>query len=97
MTQLYAQQADCVAASSRFSSWFEWDVPAGGMFVWATARHASIDTDRLVPAAMDAGVMVGPSSVFDPWGQNRHALRLNFTRRMHPPFDRHAFEELNTR
>ncbi|MBN3779370.1 hypothetical protein G3O06_17690 [Burkholderia sp. Ac-20345] len=105
MTQLYAQQSDCVASSPRFASRLATTndltsrfvaaanapdlinlaggLPAaeadGGMFVWATARHASIDTDRLVPVAMNTGVMVGPSSVFDPWGQNRHALRLNFT------------------
>ncbi|WP_321804025.1 PLP-dependent aminotransferase family protein [Burkholderia sp. BCC1993] len=81
IVKLYRERRDalCAAMDAHLSEWFEWDVPVGGMFVWATARDASIDTDRLVPVAMDAGVMVGPSSVFDPWGQNRHALRLNFT------------------
>jgi 2-aminoadipate transaminase len=29
---------------------------------------------------METGVCVTPSSVFDPLGQNRRAIRINFTR-----------------
>ena len=59
--------------------WFEWEVPVGGMFIWAVARDRSLDTDSLVSAALDAGVLVGPGSVFDPLGQDRSSIRLNFT------------------
>ena len=48
-----------------------------------SARDPSLDTDRLFQAALEAGVCVTPSSVFDPAGRNRRALRLNFT--LNPP------------
>jgi 2-aminoadipate transaminase len=53
------------------------------MFVWAVTRDPALDTDRLFQAALEAGVCVTPSSVFDPAGRNRRALRLNFT--LNPP------------
>jgi 2-aminoadipate transaminase len=43
------------------------------------ARDAAFDTDRLLPAAMAAGVTVTPSSAFDPSGRYRRAIRVNFT------------------
>ncbi|CVI63311.1 PLP-dependent aminotransferase family protein (plasmid) [Agrobacterium leguminum] len=81
IVQLYRERRDalCAAMTEHLAEWFEWEVPVGGMFVWATARDTSIDTDHLVAKGMEAGVLVGPSSVFDPWGKNRHAIRLNFT------------------
>ncbi|SFU17015.1 PLP-dependent aminotransferase family protein [Mesorhizobium sp. YR577] len=81
IVELYRERRDalCAAMTEHLAQWFEWEVPVGGMFVWATARDAWIDTDRLVGGGMEAGVLVGPSSVFDPWGKNRHAIRLNFT------------------
>jgi 2-aminoadipate transaminase len=53
------------------------------MFVWAVARDPALDTDRLWQVALDAGVCISPSSVFDSTGTNRRALRLNFT--LNPP------------
>lgn len=81
IVDLYRERRDalCAAMAEHLSEWFEWEVPVGGMFVWATARDASIDTDRLVSIGTEVGVLVGPSSVFDPWRKNRSALRLNFT------------------
>ncbi len=58
---------------------FDWQVPAGGMFVWATARDPALDTDRLLRAALDHGTCVTPSSVFDPEGRDRRSIRINFT------------------
>ena len=52
-------------------------------FVWAVARNPGLDTDRLLSAALETGVCMAPSSVFDASGQNRRALRLNFT--LNPP------------
>jgi 2-aminoadipate transaminase len=69
--------------AEHLAAWFTWDVPVGGMFVWALARDPAMDTDRLWSVALEAGVCVSPSSVFDSAGANRRALRLNFT--LNPP------------
>jgi 2-aminoadipate transaminase len=85
IVDLYRDRRDalCAAMDEHLVEWFDWDVPVGGMFVWATARDATLDTDRIVAAGLQAGVLVGPGSVFDPWSKNRRALRLNFT--LNPP------------
>ena len=78
---IYRQRRDalCAAMSQHLSDWFDWEVPVGGMFVWAIARDKSLNTDRLAEVALQSGVCVSPSSVFDPEGSYRHALRINFT------------------
>ena len=74
------RDAICEAMDNHLSDWFEWEKPVGGMFVWATAKGSEIDTDRLLTEAMNAGVCISPSSVFDPEGNNRRSMRINFTR-----------------
>jgi 2-aminoadipate transaminase len=82
---LYRARRDalCAAMAEHLADWFEWEVPVGGMFVWAVARDPALDTNRLWSMALDAGVCVSPSSVFDASGADRRALRLNFT--LNPP------------
>lgn len=77
----YRQRRDalCAAMTQHLAGWFDWEVPVGGMFVWATARDPALNTDLLLPHAMAAGVCVAPSSVFDASGLNRRAIRINFT------------------
>ncbi len=77
----YRERRDalCGAMHEHLAGWFDWEVPVGGMFVWATARDPLLDTDLLLPHAMAAGVCVAPSSVFDASGLNRRAIRINFT------------------
>jgi 2-aminoadipate transaminase len=79
---LYRSRRDvlCAAMTEHLADTFQWEVPSGGMFVWAVARDPSFDTDVLLKRAMEAGVCVTPSSVFDATGQNRRAIRINFTR-----------------
>lgn len=79
---LYRNRRDalCVAMAEHLSGAFGWEVPSGGMFVWAVARDPELNTDELLKRAMQAGVCVTPSSVFDATGQNRRAIRINFTR-----------------
>ncbi len=79
---IYRKRRDalCAAMREHLSAWLDWEVPVGGMFVWAVGRDPSLDTDALLPHAMAAGVCVAPSSVFDATGRNRRALRINFTR-----------------
>ncbi len=82
---LYRARRDalCAALQATLSDRFTWEVPVGGMFVWAVAKDPGFDTDRLLARALEAGVCVTPSSVFDPEGTNRRAVRINFT--LNPP------------
>jgi len=73
------RDALCAAMSEHLSDWFEWEVPAGGMFVWARARDARINTDRLFEIGLEEKVCISPSSVFDAHGEDRQGMRLNFT------------------
>jgi 2-aminoadipate transaminase len=79
---LYRSRRDalCAALAEHLADTFQWEVPSGGMFVWATARDPKLDTDLLLKRAMEVGVCVTPSSVFDAIGENRRAIRINFTR-----------------
>ena len=81
MVELYKTRRDalCAALDKYLADYFEWEVPVGGMFVWAVATHAAIDTDLLLDECLQHGVCVSPSSVFDPTGADKSALRLNFT------------------
>ena len=82
---LYRARRDalCEALAAELSDWFTWEVPVGGMFVWAVARDAGLDTDRLLARALAHKVCVTPGSVFDPAGADRRAIRVNFT--LNPP------------
>ncbi|SMF72354.1 2-aminoadipate transaminase [Tistlia consotensis] len=79
--ETYRRRRDalCAALAGQLADWFDWEVPVGGMFVWAVARDPALDTDRLLAAALEARVCVTPGSVFDPEGRDRRAIRLNFT------------------
>lgn len=85
VVDLYLARRDalCAALADHLAPWFTWERPVGGMFVWAVARDPGLDTDRLLSAALGAGVCVTPSSVFDPAGCDRSAIRINFT--LNPP------------
>ncbi|GLS86208.1 2-aminoadipate aminotransferase [Cypionkella aquatica] len=78
---LYRARRDalCAAMTTHLADLFTWEIPAGGMFVWATARDPALNTDALLPEALAQGVCITPSSVFDPHGLNRRAIRINFT------------------
>ena len=85
ITRLYGEGRDalCAAITEHLDPWFDWRRPTGGMFVWLTAKHGAIDTDRLLQVAFDEGVAYTPSSVFDPSGALKTAMRMNFT--LNPP------------
>jgi len=78
---LYRTRRDALirAMNEHLKPWFDWDTPSGGMFVWATARDPGLDTDALITRATSHGVTVTPGSVFDPMGQDRRSIRINFT------------------
>ncbi|MEM5478085.1 PLP-dependent aminotransferase family protein [Pacificibacter sp. AS14] len=81
LCNLYRARRDalCAAMAEHLSEWFEWEVPEGGMFVWAKARAQTMDTDALLQPAMAGGVCIAPSSVFDATGVHCGAMRMNFT------------------
>lgn len=85
IVDLYRARRDalCAAAAEHLGDWFEWDVPPGGMFVWMRAKDSRIDTNELYRHALAENVAFVPSSVFDPEGSLRSAMRVNFTR--NPP------------
>lgn len=82
---LYGARRDalCAAMAGHLGDLYDWEVPSGGMFVWATARDARLNTDSLMKRGLEHGVCISPSSVFDPEGQDRRSIRLNFT--LNPP------------
>lgn len=77
------RDALCAAMAQNLTDLFDWQVPQGGMFVWAVARDPALDTDALMKTGLAHGVCISPSSVFDPLGQDRRAIRVNFT--LNPP------------
>lgn len=77
------RDALCAAMAAHLADQLDWQRPVGGMFVWARARDARLDTDRLLDHALRHGTCISPSSVFDPEGRDRGGLRLNFT--LNPP------------
>jgi len=79
---VYRERRDalCSEAALHLKDWFEWEVPSGGMFVWMRSRNGTIDTDELYKFAVEEKVAFVPSSVFDFTGEDRTAMRVNFTR-----------------
>lgn len=78
---VYRERRDalCKALNEYVRDYLNWQIPSGGMFVWATAKDSRLDTDRLLANAMRHGVCVTPGSVFDPEGKDRRSIRINFT------------------
>lgn len=78
---LYRARRDvlCAAMAHHIGDRFTWEVPVGGMFVWAVASNPDIDLQRLVDLGMAAGVLVGASHPFDPLGITPPAIRVSFT------------------
>lgn len=81
IVSLYRARRDrlCAAMERHIADWFTWEVPVGGMFVWATARDPRINIDQLVDFGMEAGVLVGAGHHFDPLQIAPPAVRLSFT------------------
>jgi 2-aminoadipate transaminase len=78
---LYRARRDVLLAAMdmHLADHLSWQRPEGGMFVWATARDARLDTDALLPVALEHGVCITPGSVFDTAHADRRSIRINFT------------------
>lgn len=55
-----------------------WTLPKGGFFLWVTLPEG-FDTDAMLPAAADRGVIYLPSSWFYPDRSWTRSMRLNFS------------------
>jgi len=55
-----------------------WTVPRGGFFLWLTLPEG-FDTDAMLPAAAERGVIYLPSSWFYPDRSWTRSMRLNFS------------------
>ncbi|MFT8675777.1 MAG: PLP-dependent aminotransferase family protein [Acetobacter sp.] len=73
------RNALCAAMARHIADYVTWEVPAGGMFVWANLLDTTVDVERLVDLGMQAGVLIGPGEPFDPLGLVPPAIRLSFT------------------
>jgi 2-aminoadipate transaminase len=78
LVPVYEQRARALAAALRaeLGDRATFAEPAGGMFLWV--RLDGVDTDALLPRAIDHGVAFVPGSVFHVDGGGTDALRLSF-------------------
>jgi 2-aminoadipate transaminase len=76
----YGDQARvlCSALATEFGDQLEFALPDGGMFVWARVRRPGVDTEALLPRAIDGGVAFVPGSAFTVTEPHRAYLRLSF-------------------
>jgi 2-aminoadipate transaminase len=76
----YADQARvlCGALATEFGDHLEFAPPDGGMFVWARVRRPGVDTEALLPKAIDGGVAFVPGSAFTVTEPHHAHLRLSF-------------------
>jgi len=79
--ECYRHRRDALFAAmeKHLTPYFDFEKPVGGMFIWAMDKTGRIDTDKLVHDAWAEKVCVSPSSVFDPQGDDKTSLRINFT------------------
>ncbi|MBS1169100.1 MAG: GntR family transcriptional regulator [Burkholderiaceae bacterium] len=81
VAELYRRKRDDFAAALKrhFSGLAQWQMPAGGLFFWLTLNN-SIDTEKLLPTAIERGVAFVPGKPFYANEAESHGtLRLNFS------------------
>ena len=78
MRRIYAQRRAVMVGALRqnLSEFITFDVPPGGMALWARLADG-LDADACASAAADRGVLVQPSSRFTD-ARDVHALRIGF-------------------
>jgi len=82
----YQQKRDVMveALRSAFGDRLSWPDPRGGFFLWATLPDR-IDADRLIPRAVNHGVIYVAGEAFFVNGSGKNLVRLSFSA---PPPDR---------
>jgi 2-aminoadipate transaminase len=66
------------ALEREFGSDLAFDAPEGGMFLWARVRRPGIDTEALLPRAIEAGVAYVPGAAFSVRRPESQSLRLSY-------------------
>jgi DNA-binding transcriptional MocR family regulator len=81
LAEHYRARRDAFEASLRrhLGDLASWHTPPGGLFFWLTLKHR-IDTRKLLPLAIEAGVAFMPGEPFFPMEvESSGQLRLNFS------------------
>ena len=76
---MYASRRDAMvdALTTTFSDRIQFSPPSGGMFAWASLRD--VDTDALLPIALEEGVCFVPGVEFEVGGSSlKNWLRLSY-------------------
>jgi 2-aminoadipate transaminase len=78
--QIYRKRRDAMLAGleREMPEGVTWTVPSGGFFVWVTLPEG-YDTDAMLPAATDLGIIYLPSSWFYTDFSWKRSMRLNFS------------------
>ncbi|MCA1559522.1 MAG: PLP-dependent aminotransferase family protein [Acidobacteria bacterium] len=76
----YQNKRDVMVAAltEEFGSDVSWPAPRGGFFLWATLPP-QIDTNRLIPRAVEHGVIYVAGDAFFVDGRRTHLIRLSFS------------------
>jgi DNA-binding transcriptional MocR family regulator len=76
----YQEKRDVMvdALHSAFGDELSWFPPRGGFFLWATLPPG-VDADRLVPRAIDHGVIYVAGEAFFVNGAGQNLVRLSFS------------------
>ncbi len=76
----YACQARVLwgALTDAFDDSLDLAPPVGGLFLWARVRRPGVDTEALLPRAVDHGVGYVPGSAFSVTAPHRASLRLSY-------------------
>jgi 2-aminoadipate transaminase len=78
--EIYRRRRDAMLAAlaQEMPNGVQWTTPGGGFFLWATLPEG-YDTDAMLPAATDRGIIYLPSSWFYPDRSWTRSMRLNFS------------------
>jgi 2-aminoadipate transaminase len=78
--EIYRSRRDAMLAAleREMPAGVRWTTPSGGFFLWLTLPEG-YDTDAMLPAATDRGIIYIPSSWFYPDRSWVRSMRLNFS------------------
>jgi 2-aminoadipate transaminase len=76
----YREKRDVMVSTLRqeFGSTVSWPDPRGGFFLWATLPN-TIDSDAMIPRAVEHGVIYVAGEAFFVNGEGRNIVRLSFS------------------
>lgn len=72
------RDAMLAAMERHFPPGVRWNRPQGGFFLWVQLPPG-VDTELMLPRALEAGVAYVPGKPFHPLGSGENTMRLNFS------------------